>query len=40
VKGAWIKEQKVVIEKGKIVGFRVNMQVTFVLKSGKAAKSR
>jgi flavin-binding protein dodecin len=40
VKGAWIKEQKVIIEKGKIVGFRVNMQVTFVLKGGKASKSR
>jgi len=40
VKGAWIKEQKVIIEKGKIVGFRVNMQVTFVLKGGKSGKSR
>lgn len=40
VKGAWIKEQKVVIDRGKIVGFRVNMQVTFVLKGGKSAKSR
>jgi flavin-binding protein dodecin len=33
VKGAWIQDQKVVIEKGKIVEYRVNMQVTFVLKS-------
>jgi hypothetical protein len=41
VKGAWIKEQKVIVEKGKIVEFRVNMQVTFVLKGGKSsAKSR
>jgi dodecin len=33
VKGAWIQDQKVVVEKGKIVEYRVNMQVTFVLKS-------
>jgi dodecin len=33
VKGAWIQDQKVVVEKGKVVEYRVNMQVTFVLKS-------
>ena len=32
VKGAWIKDQKVVMEKGKIVEYRVTMRVTFVLK--------
>jgi dodecin len=32
VAGAWIKEQKVDVEKGKIVGYRVTMMVTFVLK--------
>jgi len=32
VRGAWIKEQKVRVEKGKIVAYRVNLQVTFVLK--------
>ncbi len=31
VRGAWIKEQQVVIEDGKITGYRVNMMVTFVL---------
>jgi flavin-binding protein dodecin len=31
VEGAWIKEQKVTINKGKIVGYRVNMMVTFVI---------
>ena len=31
VRGAWIKEQKVSIEGGRIVSYRVNMQVTFVL---------
>jgi len=32
VKGAWIKEQKVMIDNGKIVEYRVTMKVTFVLK--------
>lgn len=31
VRGAWIKEQKVSIEGGRITKYRVNMQVTFVL---------
>ncbi len=31
VSGAWVQDQKLVIEKGKIVGYRVNMKVTFVL---------
>jgi dodecin len=31
VKGAWIKEQAVDVEDGRIVGYRVNMLVTFVL---------
>lgn len=35
VQGAWIKEQKVKIEKGKIVEYRVIMMVTFLLKEGK-----
>jgi len=33
VKGAWVKDQKLVIEKGKIVEYRVTLMVTFVLKS-------
>lgn len=32
VEGAWIKEQKVVIENGRIIGYQVDMKVTFVLK--------
>jgi flavin-binding protein dodecin len=32
VKGAWIQEQTVAIEGGKITEYRVNMKVTFVLK--------
>ena len=31
VSGAWIKDQKVEIEEGKITGFEVMMAVTFVL---------
>ena len=31
IQGAWIKEQKVVVEKGKVTEFRVAMKVTFVL---------
>ena len=31
VKGAWISDQKVVVEKGEIVEYRVIMKVTFVL---------
>jgi flavin-binding protein dodecin len=31
VTGAWIKSQKVVIEKGKITEYRVLMKVSFVL---------
>lgn len=32
LKGAWIQEQKLKIENGKIVEYRVNMKVTFILK--------
>jgi dodecin len=32
VQGAWISEQKVVVEKGKITEYRVNMRVSFLLK--------
>ena len=31
VKGAWIKGQQVVVEKEKIIEYRVLMKVTFVL---------
>ena len=31
VEGAWIQDQKVVIKGGKIVQYRVNMKVTFIL---------
>ena len=35
VKGAWIKEQKVNIEAGKVTEYRVNMILTFVLSDDK-----
>ncbi len=31
IRGAWISQQKVKVEKGKITEFRVIMRVTFVL---------
>ena len=31
IRSAWIKEQRVSIEGGKIASYQVNMQVTFVL---------
>jgi flavin-binding protein dodecin len=33
IEGAWIKEQKVMVTNGKINAYRVNMMVTFILKS-------
>lgn len=32
VEGAWVKDQKVVIKKGKIIEYRVGLMVTFILK--------
>ncbi len=32
IEGAWIKQQKVRVNNGKIIGYRVDMKVTFVLK--------
>ena len=31
--GAWIQDQEVIIQDGKIKGYRVKMKVTFVLES-------
>jgi flavin-binding protein dodecin len=31
VEGAWIKDQNVMIEDNNITGYKVNMEVTFVL---------
>ena len=32
VKGAWIQDQTLVVDDGKITEFRVNMKISFVLK--------
>jgi flavin-binding protein dodecin len=32
VKGAWVKEQQIVVDNGKINAFRVDLKVTFVMK--------
>ena len=32
VTGAWVKDQSIQVEKGKIKEYRVNLMVTFVLK--------
>ncbi|HNP35286.1 MAG TPA: dodecin family protein [Woeseiaceae bacterium] len=32
IEGAWIKEQKVVLNDGEIEEFRVSMKVTFIVK--------
>lgn len=38
ITGAWVNDLKVVVEKGKVTEYRVNMKVTFVLKEKKKAK--
>lgn len=34
VTAAWIKDQNVIVSKGKVVEYRVTLKITFVLKSG------
>lgn len=31
IQSAWVKEESVDVEKGKVVGYRVNLKVTFLL---------
>lgn len=31
IEGAWVKEQKVVVENGRITGYDVNLKITFVV---------
>ena len=35
ITAAWVQDQNVVVENGKIVEYRVTLKVTFVLKSKK-----
>jgi flavin-binding protein dodecin len=32
IEGAWVKEQKVVVEDGEVAEYRVTMKVTFIVK--------
>lgn len=32
IRGAWVQEQSVVVDDGKITEYRVNMKISFVLK--------
>ncbi len=32
IESAWVKEQKVVVEKGEVSAYRVAMKVTFIVK--------
>ena len=34
VEGAWIQDQKIVVQDGNIAAYRVNMKVTFILTDG------
>ena len=31
IEGAWVKEQKVLVQDGNVTGYRVHLEVTFVL---------
>ncbi len=35
ITGAWVSEQKVIVEKNKVVEYRVTMKVTFILEEAK-----
>jgi dodecin len=39
ISGAWVKDQSVIVSKGKVVEYRVTMKVTFLLEQ-KAKSSR
>jgi flavin-binding protein dodecin len=36
VESAWVKDMNVMIENGRIIGYKVNIAVTFVLDEGQA----
>lgn len=35
IQGAWVQDQKVVVNKGKVTEYRVSLKITFVLAGGK-----
>jgi dodecin len=40
IRGAWVSEQHVQVEDGKITGYRVNLKITFLLESAGKSKKR
>ena len=34
VRGAWVKEQQIKIDNGRIIEYQVNLMITFVLEEG------
>lgn len=40
VSGAWIKDQRVVVSKGKVTEYRVVMKVTFMVKDKAPARKK
>ena len=38
VRGAWVQEQKVVVDSGQITEYRVNLKIPFVLKDGESSR--
>jgi flavin-binding protein dodecin len=38
ITGAWVKDQSMEVNKGKITAYRVILKVTFVLKGGKGGR--
>ena len=39
IQGAWVSEQKVMVDKGKVVDYRVTLRLTFLLEDEKPAKA-
>lgn len=35
VSGAWVKDQSVIVDKNKVIEYRVNLKVTFLLEDKK-----
>ncbi len=35
VEGAWVKDQNILIENGNIVGYQVNLAITFILEDAQ-----
>lgn len=40
ITGAWVKDHRVIVSKGKITEYRVVLKVTFVLKDSSKAKKK